>query len=152
MKHTFWERRDIIENTLWSALSGKNNLLLTPRMMDLKMVKSLVSEHAVLNNTIFKKHPANMYSLAKLSLVKIFDNLNFAHFVLNIPIISENKIMDLYQSAQVGIHICNNTCVYFELPNYLYKLNDKFYPISLENCEEHNNLYVCSKETFSNKL
>ena len=151
IKHTFWECRNTIDNTLWSALSGKNNLILTPRMINLKILKIIVNEHTVLNNTIFHKHPETMYSLAKLSLIEISENLNFAHFVLQIPLISENEIMDLYQSAQVGMHLENNNCIYYKLPKHLYKLNKIFYPISLEKCKEHNNLHVCSKETFSNK-
>ena len=149
-KHHFWDCRYIIDNTLWSALSGKNNLLLTPRTMNLNMLKNIVNEHAVLNNTIFQKHPSIMYSLAKLSLIEISDNLNFAHFVLRIPLISENEMLDLYQSAQVGMHLENNKCMYYDLPKHLYKIGRHFYPMSLEKCKKHNNLYICAKENFSN--
>lgn len=145
------ESMKIIDDILWTALSGSNNLFLTPRMLDIEMLKGIIFNHSLLKNTIYNNIPSMMYSLAKLSLIGIDENLELAHFTLQIPILEDIDIMALYKSSQVGMNSINNTCSYYNIPDYLYKWQEEFRPLKLEKCLKNNNFFVCPKETFANR-
>ena len=76
--------------------------------------------------------------------------LRNAHFVLDIPIIAIDEYVEVFKTSQVGILVEGNTCIYYEIPLYLYVRDGNFYEISLENCKRHNDLYICSMDVFSN--
>ena len=139
-----------IDNVLWTALSGSNNLLLTPRMLEVNMLKVIVEKHSLLANTIYKNIPGMLYSVAKLSLIEIDKNFNTAHFTLQIPIL-QGGIMALFKTSQVGTYISENFCTYYNLPKYLYKWHGIFHPIEIEMCMKNNNFYICPRETLSNE-
>ena len=96
IKHEIDECMRKIDDTLWSAISGQNYLSLTPRMLNIHMLKKLVEWNTVLNNTIYDKEPSFLYSLASISLVELEQRLNYAHFVIQIPIVKESSITNFY--------------------------------------------------------
>ena len=151
IRHEFVDWTSEIDNILWTAIKGENSLLLTPRMLRLDMLRSIIEQNDALQDTIFEAEPSYMYSLAKMSLIEIDDGLNFAHMILIIPAVLEKDTVDLYQTSQVGTHIGGDSCVYYEVPNYLYKSDKNFMPISLTNCKVHNSLHVCPAENFYNE-
>ena len=142
-----------IDDTLWTAIKGENSLLLTPRMLNLEMLRTIVQRNKALQNTIFEKNPSFLYSLAKMSLVEIEENLQFAHFVLMIPSVTEQDTVDVFRVSQVGAHLSGDMCLFHQLPDFLYKKRgqEEFWPMSLDRCKQHNALYVCPYEDFSNE-
>ena len=151
MENHFWQCSNTIDNILWTALSGENDLSLTPRMLESSMLKHIIDQHSELNLTIFKENPYLLYSIAKMSLVEVDEKLDIAHFILQIPLIYSSETLDLFSTAQVGTFVKINTCAYFSLPENLYKKDNKFYDITLDKCIKNNNLYICSSDKISNK-
>ena len=102
---------------------------------------------------IIELDPTFLYSLAKVSLLEVEENLLYAHLVLMIPSATVTNTVDLYRVAQVGIHLGGGTCLFHKMPNFLYKKEDKknFLPMTLDGCRRHNNFYVCQSENFSNE-
>ena len=139
-----------IDNVLWTALSGSNSLLLTPRMLEVSMLRSIVEKHSILRSTIYRELPSMLYSIAKVSLIEIDTQFSTAHFTLRIPILSDG-IMPLFKSSQVGTFISENTCMYFNLPGFLYKWNGIFHPIDTDQCLKNNDFYICPRETLTNE-
>jgi hypothetical protein len=109
----------LIDNVLSGAIEGKNKLELNPRILKPNTLKLIVSQHSILNNSIFFNNPHLLYSLAKINLISIDESITTAHFVMQIPIIkSDATLYDLYKSTQVGTYVKNNTCRYSKIPVY----------------------------------
>ena len=153
LRQGFMDDTKEIDDTLWTAINGENSLLLSPRMLNLDLLKKIILKSRDLQGTIFEKSPTFLYSLAKMSLIEVEENLLYAHFVLMIPTVREVDTVNLYRVSQVGTHLVGETCVYHKFPDFLYKRKDQaeFLPISLDRCNKHNDLYVCPYEDFSNE-
>ena len=152
LQHNLNSRTRMIDELLWSPLSGSNELYLTPRMINAKTLQTIVQQHSELNQTIFNAHPYLLYSIAKMSLINIDDNFTTAHFALYIPwIVPQNNMFNLYNTAQVGTFINGNTCHYLQLPKHIVQVNNEFYDINLQNCRKHGNFHICSTESRSDK-
>ena len=74
---------------------------------------------------IIELDPTFLYSLAKVSLLEVEENLLYAHLVLMIPSATVTNTVDLYRVAQVGIHLGGGTCLFHKMPNFLYKKEGK---------------------------
>ena len=142
-----------VDDTLWTAIKGENSLLLTPRMLSLDKLETIVRRSRAFHGTIFENDPTYLYSLAKISLLEIEENLIFAHLVLIAPSVTEEGTVDIFKVEQVGAHIGGEMCIFHDLPQFVYKkqAQSEFYPITLDRCNKHNNLYVCPYEDFSNE-
>ena len=142
-----------VDDTLWTAIKGENSLLLTPRMLSLDKLHTIVRRSRAFQGTIFENDPTYLYSLAKMSLLEIEENLIFAHLVLIAPSVTEDETVDIFKVEQVGAHIGGEKCIFHDLPRFVYKKHDQseFYPVTLDRCNKHNNLYVCPFEDFSNE-
>ena len=152
MESEFWHFKQIIDDTLYSALSGENNLKLTPRMIDPAILHQLVTEHDVLRNTSFFHDPYMLYSIAKLRLVEIDNNLEIAHFVLDIPLVKQNEtLFSLYRTHQVGTKHLGGTCRYLRMPEYIFYKSNRFVNIDLGSCAKNNELFVCPSEAQNNE-
>ena len=151
MRHDFSDWTTAINDLLWTALQGENSLLLTPRMIKLQMIHRIIEQNEVLQNTVFQLEPSYLYSLARLTLIELDRHLSYAHFILMVPMIMKNSEINLFKSTQVGSYIDNGFCIYNKYPEYMYKVNDTFQPLHLNNCRRHNKLYVCPAENFSNE-
>ena len=132
-------------------MKGENSLLLTPRMIKLDMIHRIIEQNEVLKDTVFQQEPSFIYSLAKLLLIELDRHLCYAHFILMVPMINKNSEIDLFKSTQVGSYLGNGFCVYNKYPKYMYKVNNAFQPLILDNCRRHNKIYVCPAENFSNE-
>ena len=139
-----------IDDILWTALSGANNLLLTPRMIGLDILEKVVKDNKIFQDTVFNEHPYLLYSLATIHLLDIEGELELAHFVLSVPMVIGNDNVGVFLTSQVGMSVDEGFCVYYYLPKYLYKKEGIFYEFSLEDCKHHNDLHVCPPENFSN--
>merc|ERR1712110_1366654 len=80
LEHDFWQLTKIIDNILSSPLNGHSSVYLTPQILSPTMVRNVVKEHPELNNTVYFNNPLLLYSTAKMTIVDIDTNLNFAHF------------------------------------------------------------------------
>ena len=135
---------ELIDSILSGPLEGKNELTLTPNIIRPETLKLIVKQHSLLNRTIFHSDPYLLYSMAKINLVSIGESFTNAHFVMRIPIVKNDAaIYNLYYTKQVGIFIKNNTCRYFKLPKYVYENGKHFYTVNMEECKQHNSLYIC---------
>ena len=65
------ETMKMIDDILWTALSGGNSLLLTPRMIGIQLLERIVSSNAILRDTVFANHPNLMYSLVNIHLLEL---------------------------------------------------------------------------------
>ena len=146
-----WTRE--VDDTLWSAIKGENSLLLTPRMLSLNKLETIVRRSRALQGTMFQDNPTYLYSLAKVSLLEIEKNLKYAHLVLQAPSVTAEDTVDIFKVEQVGAHLGGDNCLFHHLPNFLYKKigQQEFYPINLDRCNKHNSMYVCPFEDFSNE-
>ncbi len=147
----FWRNSKIIDDVLSGPLEGKNKLALTPKIIDPEILQKIIHQHPQLNNTIFKNNPHLLYTTSSISLLSIDTNLTQAHFVLYIPVVNvKDNLHDLYQTVQVGIHVKNNTCGYFNLPRHVFVKNDRYYDVQLAECKQNNALYICSTNSIQN--
>ena len=149
-KINFEDYKKTTDDILESAISGQNNLLLTPKMVDPNLLESIVSSSTIFDNTSYQENPNLLYSVARLSLIEIDKNLTMGHFTLNIPRFNSKQIKNLLEVKQVGLHIRNNLCNYFKIPKYVYEKNGQFHPIKIDNCLKHNRLFICSEENAPN--
>ena len=140
----------VIDNILWTALSGANNLLLTPRMIGVDTLENIVSRNTILNGTIFYDHPNLLYSLATVHLLELVGELELAHLILDIPLVRRGEHVNIFRSAQVGLSVNEVLCIYYDLPQYMYLKEGILYDFSLKDCKKHNNLHICSPDNFSN--
>ena len=147
----FARKSKIIDDVLAGPLEGKNKLTLTPKIIGPDILQKVVNQHPQLNNTVFKNSPHLLYSTSTISLLSIDKNLTQAHFVLYIPVIdAKDNLHNLYQTEQVGIHVTNDTCGYFELSRHLFVKNNKFYDVNLADCKQNNALHICSTKSIQN--
>ena len=146
----FNQYKTILDDILWSPLSGKNSLLLSPKMIDIESLKTIITTHTELYQTIFNEQPAFLYSTAQLTLLKIDTRLSLAHFVLYVPWIkTSNRLLKLYKTSQVGTYLTDNSCRYLDIPPYMVQSKDILFDIDLQLCKSHLNLYICPTEAKS---
>ena len=113
LESRFYKFRTLVEDTLWSSLSGDNQMALNPKMIDLDSLRRIINQHSELNITIFTRQPYMVYTLSKISLLEISRDLSFAHFVLSIPTILYRAPMHpIYRVSQIGTLAGNKTCRY----------------------------------------
>ena len=120
----FNEAKEVIDNVLWTALSGANNLELTPKMIDIQTLEAVIEKTEVLRDTIFDTHTHLLYSLTRTHLVEINEGLQVAHFILDIPLIESQEETTLFRSSQVGMHVTGNLCAYLEMSVLTYEKDE----------------------------
>ena len=139
------EYTQLVDNLLFEVINGDNSFVLSPRTIDISTIRTIIQRHSELNNTVFYENPLLLYSTCKVNLASVDEDFNYAHFILDIPLIYTNDTTyKLYQPTQVGTFLYNDTCNYYNLPTFMYENNDKFFEIrDLTECAQHNALYVC---------
>ena len=96
----FMDYKLALDDLLWTALSGSNDMLLRPDMIDPISLNRIVNESEQFINTFYKDYPMMLYSVAKFSLIEIDYDLRMGHFVLIIPML--HKFMyPLFEVKQV---------------------------------------------------
>ena len=73
------EYKRTIDNLLWTALSGRNDKLLTKRMIDPITLTKIVNNSDIFEGTPFREDPMLLYAVAKLSLTEIDYDFKIAH-------------------------------------------------------------------------
>ena len=68
------------------------------------------------------------------------------HFVLSIPSILKENLYSLYKTQQVGL-MQQNTCIFFDIPEFVYSKNNEFYQIDMTNCKNKGELNICLQDT-----
>ena len=124
------ETMKVTDDILWTALSGVNKLLLTPRMIGIQLLERIVSSNAILRDTVFADHPNVIYSLVNIHLLELKGGLDLAHFILDLPLIKGSNNVGIFRSAQVGISVGLERYIYYDLPTYSYKAGEVFYEFS----------------------
>ena len=135
------------DNTRWTAISGNNNMLLTPKSLDPLALKQIVENMTLFQDLIYQKDHNLLYSTATLNLVEISHNLTTAHFVMTFPTILKNsKMLTLYKTHQVGIFIPPTQCTYRTLPDHIAHDGDSFSSFRINSCVRHGKIYLCNPE------
>ena len=151
-KLNFDEYKRLVDDTLWTALSGSNSLKLTPHMIDpetLHYIVDLMGE-SLTNDSLYRKEPNLLYSVATVNLVGINSNLTVGHFILRFPSLATSRIYDLFEVSQVGLHLGAGICSYFKIPDFVFEAKGTLHHVQMSNCLKHNRLYICPLGSFPN--
>ncbi len=139
------------DNIIWTALSGNNNMLLTPKVIDTVALSQIVKNLTTFRDLIYRNDPNLLYSTAIISLVDISYDLTTAHFTLSFPTVYKNTIpMNLYKVNQVGMFTHHDQCTYRSVPKYLAQNHGRFQAIDSSNCVSHNNIRLCQPQAIEN--
>ena len=146
---TFHEYTHIVDELLFTIIDGHSRSLLSPRTIGPEVIEQLILQHSELNNTVFFENPLLLYSSAKVNVANIDNKLEFAHFVLDVPLLYRNDTSyKLFRPSQVGIFISNDTCAYYEIPKLMYDRQGVFIEVrDLDECTQHNALFICPSST-----
>ena len=135
------------DNILWTAISGNNNMLLTPRSLDAIALGQIVNNMPLFHDLIYKNDHNLLYSTATLNLVEISNNLTTAHFILTFPTVHKNsRTLSLYKTHQVGIFTPPEQCTYRILPDHVAHDGKSFWSLRTNSCMRHHNVYLCNPE------
>eukprot|EP00116_Pleurobrachia_bachei_P003088 sb/3463350/ len=134
IRDIFEEKKQIIDDILWTALSGSNQLLLTPRMIELEVLKNIVKQMSQFDTTVYKQNPEFRYSLAQMALIEVDSELTQAHFALIMPKISEYDLRNIYVMKQVQpvLDRDRNICAKVKIDTHVVEVNNTWYPIALD--------------------
>ena len=139
---------ELVDNILYPALSGRNRVLLTSKILDITTLHKIVKQHPVFTESVFNYNPALLYSTSYLSLVGVNEDLTVAHLVLEYPVLKQEGYFPLYEISQVGLYLKGNECIYFRIPGNVVKRNGEFKDIKLDSCNRHHNLFICPEHVF----
>ena len=135
------------DNILWTAISGNNNMLLTPRSIDPIALSQIVNNMTLFEDLIYKDDHNLLYNTASLTLVEISHNLTTAHFILTFPTIHKtSRTLTLYKTHQVGIFTPPEQCTYRNMPDHVAHDGNYFWSFRTDSCVRHNNIYLCNPE------
>ena len=137
-----------LDNMIWPAVSGANTVVLTPSILDPEILTKVVNTHETFETLIFRENPVYLYSISRITLVEIDENLSVARFVLTFPRIKAEGIVPLAKVSQLGLHLGGNTCKYFALPPNMFSVEGRHKNIDLRDCVNHGSLYVCKRTRF----
>ena len=144
----FIQYMELVDNILYPALSGRNRVLLTSKILDVTTLHKIVKQHPVFIGSVFHYNPALLYSTSYLSLVGVNEDLTVAHLVLEYPVLKQEGYYPLYEISQVGLYLKGNECIYFGIPENVVKRNGEFRDIRLDSCNRHHNLFICPEHVF----
>ena len=146
---SFHEYTHIVDDLLFTIIDGHGRSLLSPRTVAPEMMEQLIRQHSELNNTVFYENPLLLYSSAKVNIASIDSNLEYAHFVLDVPLVYRNNTsFKLFKPSQVGVFVSNNTCAYYDIPKLMYDRQGVFIEVrDLDDCTQHNALFICPSST-----
>ena len=148
-KINFITYKSIVDNLLFPALSGRNQVLLTSKILDITTLHQVVTKHPIFENSEFGANPALLYSTSYLSLVGVNDQLTVAHLVLEFPVLKRNSYYPLFELKQVGLHIRDNQCTYFDIPENVIMMSEELRKLDLQTCNRHNKLFLCPDHVLS---
>ena len=155
LEFLFAEYKQAIDNILWTALSGRNDKLLTKRMIDPITLTKIVNGSNIFDGTPYRSDPMLLYAVAKLSLTEIDYDFNLAHFVMIIPVVLDKNTYPLFNNVQVHKYLGKlDYCADYTIAQYTYydrELNI-FKPVLLSNCHRNNNKYICPRRNFPDQI
>ena len=145
LEFSFHEYTHIVDDLLFTIIDGHGRSLLSPRTVAPEIMEQLIRQHSELNNTVFYENPLLLYSSAKVNIASIDNNLQYAHFILDVPLLYRNNTSyKLFKPSQVGVFVANNTCAYYDMPKLMYDRNNIFFEIrDMDDCTQHNALFIC---------
>ena len=147
-KMNLFRYRDLIDSILFPALSGRNHVLLTSKILDINILNQVVKSHPVFANSEFASNPALLYSTSFLSLVGVNQDLTTAQMVLEFPIIKRGHDK-LFEVKQVGLHTKGSNCLYFNIPGNVAAIGEELREVVLDPCTRHHDLFLCPQHSFS---
>lgn len=148
-KMNFRAYTQLIDNILYPALSGRNQVLLTSKMIDITTLDDIVKAHPVFSTSEFGKNPALLYSTSYMSLVGVNAELTMAHLVLEFPILHIKTRYPLFELKQVGLHLKKDICMYFGIPGNVAEIEGKLREVDISNCNRHHSFFLCPDHVLS---
>ena len=128
-----------------TAISGRISTPLTPDALTPTDLIKIIADHSSLKSTYFSKNAYNLYKVGQLTLVGAYynnsDNTVTTHQILTVPMVNPSSLLPYFKIEQTGI-IKNNLCLFLDLPEYMYKYNNEFYPLD-KNCKPGNSIITC---------
>ena len=148
-KMNFQAYTQLIDNILYPALSGRNQVLLTSKMIDITTLDDIVKAHPVFATSEFGKNPALLYSTSYMSLVGVNAELTMAHLVLEFPVLHIKARYPLFELKQVGLHLKKEVCLYFGIPGNVAEIEGKLREVDISNCNRHHSFFLCPDHVLS---
>ena len=145
------EHHKTFDEILWTAISGNNNLYLTPKMLDPLSLQTIVNNMTIFENLIYRANSNLLYATSTISLAEISEDLSIAHFILTFPrVLKSSSPLPLYQVHQVGMYTPPSQCTYFNTPSHIIWNGKNFQPLTISNCVAHNKIHLCKPEALKN--
>ena len=142
---------EIVDNLLFSVISGHNRILLNPNIIDAITVRKIVSLHPEFSKSVFAVKPGLLYSTSYITVVGVDESLTTFHLILEYPKLINQFSETLLEVNQVGLHRGDNICTYFDLPkNAIVIENGTFQMLDVKHCNNHNSMYFCTEHAFTN--
>ena len=111
------------------SITGQRSMMGVPvDILSGKSLRMLVSSNGAFGESIFKKSPLLLRSLAELKLHRIKENIDSVHFyfILKFPVISQANFYPLYHVYQSG-YMINGTCFELAIPDKIILKDGKWY-------------------------
>ena len=100
------------------AAEGELITKLTPDIIDFTASKNIVNQQDSSKSLLFFKDPTYLYGPATIAFVDILVQDSIIHFVLDYPVIFDKNVMPLYKTDQIGLHVSQIKCIYFNTSRY----------------------------------
>ena len=144
----FQKWKHLTRALLSGILNNELSMGILPEVISIAHLHTLTQD-GIFEGTIYREQPEALFLQGRLTLVNLKrDEHSWKyHFVLTAPRLKESSVFNKYSISQVGIKI-NNTCMRLELPKEAYKIGEKFYEVTDDNCYERStSLKICSRPT-----
>ena len=121
-------------------LTGQITTQLNAENLDPSDLQLIIRDHKFIKDTYFARNVYSLYQVSKLTLVQAYidiqQNAIILHEILSFPVVHTLQLYPFYQIMQTGI-MKNNNCFQLELPHFLYKNGDEFYPLDKKIANSH---------------
>ena len=137
---------DHFDRYLNMAAQGNIRFTLSPEIIDYTTLIDIVTKHDSFTDSLFIHNPTYLYGLATVTMANIIIQDSVIHFILEYPAIFNSNIVDLYQTEQIGLHVTRDRCIYFDLPDYYFHMENSTYEIMISphKCSTHKDLTICA--------
>ena len=103
---------------------GKRTGTLTPNLLNVSTVQSILEHHPRFHKTLYQTNPTLIYATSKFTIAEIEQDINSDtisfHLILDTPILNSDQIFYHYKTIQTGFSY-NNKCWKHKMPSSVYE-------------------------------